>query len=159
MTVIVIDIEMPGGPVAKARPKFARGRAYTPTKTTNYESALGLMANKAMAGKKPFECAVAVRVVVRLPIPALWPMTERKAAIEGLTPPIKRPDLDNYIKAIFDALNKIVFRDDSQVVELSARKIYAAEPGVRVEIAPLSSEVVTAFRPMLMNGSLIGEVA
>lgn len=58
--------------------------------------------------------------------------------------PIVRPDLDKYIRAVLDALTDAgVWKDDSQVVELSARKQYEGDPGaleapgVVIEIEPL----------------------
>ena len=36
----------------------------------------------------------------------------------------KRPDIDNYVKFYLDCMNKVVYLDDSQVIELSAKKIY-----------------------------------
>src|SRR5690606_21322721 len=41
--------------------------------------------------------------------------------------PAKTPDLDNYVKAFFDAANKILFEDDAQICQLSARKMYCEE--------------------------------
>src|SRR4029077_10610387 len=38
---------------------------------------------------------------------------------------IKKPDLDKCVRAIQDALAKIVYRDDAQIVELLAAKLYA----------------------------------
>lgn len=38
--------------------------------------------------------------------------------------PTSRPDLDNYLKALLDAFNGVVLKDDSQVVEFFARKQY-----------------------------------
>lgn len=47
--------------------------------------------------------------------------------------PDKRPDLDKLTRAVLDSLTHIVFRDDSQIVGLSAVKDYGP-PGVLVEI-------------------------
>lgn len=52
-----------------------------------------------------------------------------------------RPDNDNYVKGLFDALNGIIWKDDSQVVDLHSRKLYAAsneEPGVDIMIQELT---------------------
>ncbi len=48
--------------------------------------------------------------------------------------PITRPDLDNLVKAVKDALNGVLWRDDSQVIELEAKKIYGNPPGVEIEV-------------------------
>lgn len=48
---------------------------------------------------------------------------------------VPRPDVDNFAKAVLDAMNGIVLADDRQVVELVATKAWAAvgEEG-RVEV-------------------------
>lgn len=51
----------------------------------------------------------------------------KNAEKQGIEEHIKTPDLDNLGKSILDALNKIAFEDDSQVVELVMRKEYSAE--------------------------------
>lgn len=47
---------------------------------------------------------------------------------------VKKPDLDKLVRALCDALTGIVWRDDSQVVEIKATKSYARAPGVEVAI-------------------------
>lgn len=47
--------------------------------------------------------------------------------------PDKKPDIDNIIKAILDGLNKTMFIDDKQIVELSVKKQYGETPCVIVE--------------------------
>lgn len=49
--------------------------------------------------------------------------------------PTTRPDLDKLVRAVLDALTHArVWEDDSQVVELSASKLYADEPGVGIRL-------------------------
>ena len=38
-----------------------------------------------------------------------------------------KPDVDNLIKFMLDAMNKIVYEDDKQVVKLTACKLYDSE--------------------------------
>jgi hypothetical protein len=51
--------------------------------------------------------------------------------------PVVRPDLDNFEKAFFDAIEGIVYKDDSQIVYiLSAQKIWATQdkpPGIEAQ--------------------------
>lgn len=51
----------------------------------------------------------------------------------GRIRPIIKPDTDNIIKAVLDALNGLAYEDDSEVVSVTAKKYYSAEP--RVEVA------------------------
>jgi Holliday junction resolvase RusA-like endonuclease len=48
----------------------------------------------------------------------------RKSMMDGEVFPTKKPDMDNVVKAIFDACNGVVYLDDKQVVKLSMMKRY-----------------------------------
>lgn len=51
----------------------------------------------------------------------------RKKDAEGPLPCVARPDVDNLVKAVKDALSGRVYGDDCQVVEERARKRYHAK--------------------------------
>lgn len=53
--------------------------------------------------------------------------------------PTKKPDMDNIIKIIADALNGIAYYDDSQIVDTAVRKFYSDEPRVVVKISEVES--------------------
>ncbi|KJU83118.1 Endodeoxyribonuclease, RusA-like protein, partial [Candidatus Magnetobacterium bavaricum] len=60
-----------------------------------------------------------------------------KSLPRKVTEHTKRPDLDNLGKAIMDALNKVAYYDDSQIVDLHKKKVYTQgdiKPGVRIQI-------------------------
>ena len=78
---------------------------------------------------------VAVIVGIDVEVPASWSRKRREAALGGIARPTGKPDLDNCIKLLMDALNKLVWVDDAQVVRLSASKRYATAPQTVVEIA------------------------
>ncbi len=48
--------------------------------------------------------------------------------------PTVKPDLDKLIRAILDSLTGIAYRDDSQVVEVTARKFYSLTPHVEITV-------------------------
>jgi Holliday junction resolvase RusA-like endonuclease len=135
-----IVIESSLAPQAKARPRLAivggRPQIYTPQKTARYEDGLRLLAQKAMAGQPPTDEPVLLQALVRVPIPPSWSKGRKQAAHYGEIRPISRPDLDNFLKSIADALNRIVFWDDAQIVEIRALKYYDRDPGLRLTIQP-----------------------
>ena len=139
-----VVINFAGPPVAKGRPRFTsiggRPIAYTPTKTRKYESALQYAAQQAMDGRPLLVGALSMSVVVSLPVPQSWSGKKQKQALAGEIMPTKRPDLGNYVKAAEDALNGVVFLDDSQVTFQTASKIYAEKPGLRIEVASYARE-------------------
>lgn len=55
-----------------------------------------------------------------------------------ITAPIKKPDLDKLVRCLCDALTGVVYRDDSQVVEISVSKRFDAAPHARIEVRELS---------------------
>ena len=144
----VITIELAGVPVAKGRPRFVRktGMAFTPAHTRQYESHLRLAAQQAMDGLPMLQGALLMRVRVTLPVPASFSKRRREAALAGLEWPAKRPDWDNYGKAASDAMNTIVFNDDSQIVDARVVKQYGERPGLRIEVGPITSEAAPGSR-------------
>ena len=135
-----VTIVIAGEPVAKARPRLTRrGIAYTPAHTHKYEAHGRLAAQLAMRDRPPIEAPVRLELVAELPIPASWSGRRRALAITGDLLPTSCPDVDNYIKAGLDSLNEIVVRDDSQVVEITARKRVSVAPKLVMTVFPLAA--------------------
>ncbi len=74
-------------------------------------------ATDAMQGRVPVDVPVAVVIRAVFPVPASWSKKKQAAAMTGELKPAKKPDLDNIIKACTDAMNGVVFRDDSLIVK------------------------------------------
>jgi Holliday junction resolvase RusA-like endonuclease len=131
-----IEFTVPGQPVGKGRARIGRAgkhaRMFTPEKTVSYESLVAMFAHQAMNGAALFECAVAVVMEVELSIPVSWSNKKKQQAVSGEIKPTTKPDADNVIKAVFDALNGVVWRDDSQVTGLLMAKSYSEAPCVNV---------------------------
>ncbi len=134
---------VPGKPQGKGRPRaVARGkfvRMYTPEKTAGYESTVALAASQAMAGRAPIEGPVVANLFIALPIPASWSKKKQAQAAADELLPTTKPDSDNVVKAVFDAINGIVWNDDTQVVDHAAKKRYRARPGVWVAISSMEA--------------------
>lgn len=52
--------------------------------------------------------------------------------------PTKRPDNDNLYKGIADALNKVAYHDDSQIVDTGIHKFWSNNPRAEVTITELT---------------------
>jgi Holliday junction resolvase RusA-like endonuclease len=135
-----VMIVIGGEPVAKGRPRATRrGILYTPAATRKYEAHGRLAAQMAMAGRPPIEGPVRIELLVELPVPASWSRRKTADAITGHIRPTSRPDVDNYVKAILDAINTIVVADDAQVVEVYAKKKFSVAPKMVATIFPLDA--------------------
>jgi len=132
---------VPGQPQGKGRPRVGKigghARMFTPQKTVAYEGLISHAAQQAMQGRALIEGPVSVVVDMRCQVPASWSKTKKAQAINGAVLPTTKPDQDNVLKAIFDGLNGVAWRDDVQVVQISSRKRYSPLPGVYVEIIPV----------------------
>ena len=132
-----IQFTIPGNPVPKARPRVTRsGHAYTPKKTADYENLVKAYAIKTMAehGLKLTEEAIRLDVQAFFSIPVSWTKAKKEKALNGDLKHTSKIDVDNCIKAVQDAMNGIVYKDDSQIVLVAGSKEYAAEPRVEVTV-------------------------
>src|ERR1700761_763966 len=128
-----VSIVVAGPPVPKGRPRGAtiggHARAFTPARTRRYEDLIRLKADEVMKGKPQLEgpTRVTIRAFMQTPQALAKHKTKGPAAENGILRPLTKPDVDNFAKVI-DALNGIVWRDDSQVVELTVSKFYSTRP-------------------------------
>lgn len=104
-------------------------RTYTPDDTAAFEQAISVIASAAMRGdRKPYAAPVHVDFVFVMPgDDSAWPTD------------VTDPDLDNMEKAICDALNKIVWKDDRLMVSKRSIKICGPVPGIRVKVRDVAS--------------------
>ncbi|ADE12159.1 RusA family crossover junction endodeoxyribonuclease [Sideroxydans lithotrophicus] len=136
-----ITFTVPGTPVGKGRPKFARrGKfvtTYTPEKTASYENLVKLAAAKAMDGRQPIDGAAQVSIWLWVTPPASWSQKKQRQALAHEIFPTTKPDMDNVVKGIFDAMNEIVWQDDKQVIDLSCYKRYSETARAEVKITQI----------------------
>ncbi len=146
MNPFSVSFTVPGVAVPKGRPKFARRcqhmTTYTPEKTASFENLVKSRSDDAMKGKGLIMTNAPVQAVINiyLPIPKSWPKKFKEMALNGQVGVTKKPDMDNVVKALFDAMNGIVFKDDSQVVFAMVRKTYATTPYTEITIEATGQE-------------------
>ena len=131
MTQYVITV--PGVARGKGRPRFGSGRTFTDEKTENAEAWVKAVAIQQV-GRPMLEGPIAVVIKVTCEVPASWSKTKKTLAASGDIRPTSRPDLDNVAKLVCDALNKIVWRDDAQIVALTVAKVYGAEASAEITV-------------------------
>lgn len=53
----------------------------------------------------------------------------------------KKPDLDNYFKAVTDAAEVILYKNDGQIAVMVCQKLYSMRPRTELEITSLEEQV------------------
>jgi crossover junction endodeoxyribonuclease RusA len=120
-----ICFQVNGIPRPKQSFKMGNGHGYTPARVKAWQDAVGWAAKETMRvfKLKPYSCDVLVE-------------------LDFLLPDRRKRDLDNLSKAVLDSMNKIVWKDDNQVVDLRIQKILAsqkADAGCFIRVAPINT--------------------
>jgi Holliday junction resolvase RusA-like endonuclease len=97
---VKLSFVVQGPPVPKPRARVMAGYSFTPPRAREWEKLVALRALEARPSGWPLDADYRVRVAVY-----------RQA---------RRGDLDNFVKAATDAMNRTVYEDDRQIVELHA---------------------------------------
>lgn len=125
-------IHIPGEIRGKGRPRFStvngRARPYTDTKTANAETWVKACAIEQV-GQPCWEGPLSVTINIAVSMPASKPKKWKLEALSGSIRPTGKPDFDNTSKLLCDALNGIVWKDDSQITDVLFTKHYAMVAG------------------------------
>lgn len=106
-------------PKAKERPRMTRrGFAYTPKRTLDYEKQVAEAYTGPMFESNRLALHLAFSTDgISIEIQEVKPKQE--TMLKGS---VLRGDLDNYVKAVMDALNGVAYGDDKQIVIIVAEK-------------------------------------
>ena len=128
----MIELKIPGPPMGKQRPIVTRRGAFTPKKTVNYEN---YVKELYIINKFPkLEGYISMSVKAYYPIPKSTSKKKKEQMLQGILLPDKKPDADNVLKGICDALNTIAYDDDKQIIEMAILKRYSKDPCVVVRL-------------------------
>lgn len=132
MSDFELEMFVPGRPAPQGSKRHVGGgvmvessKAVAPWRVT-----VAVHAAQAFAGRAPLDGALHASLLFVMPRPSATPKKTTPHAV-------KRPDLDKLTRAVFDALSGVVWRDDSQVVQVVASKRIAAldeQPGAYIRV-------------------------
>ena len=67
-------------------------------------------------------------------VPQSYPKKKAALCTQNITRPTCKPDMDNIVKAVADALNGVAYKDDSGIVEAHVYKRYGPQAMLRVRL-------------------------
>lgn len=135
--MIVFKVE--GKPQGKARArtfynkKLGRMQSITPEQTKSYEDLIR-WSYTAAGGKYLGETTLQVDIQAFYPIPKSFSKAKTNDAVKQKLRPTTKPDCDNIIKVVLDALNGVAYYDDKQVICVSCNKYYGETGYLKVTI-------------------------
>lgn len=132
---MILTLTIPGKPIAKKRPRFARAgkfvRTYNPQESEEGRW-MWEVKSQLPEGFTPLTGPVKIKAQFSFPYPSgfgkrrqaerLWHWNEKK------------PDIDNLEKFALDCLRNLVMGDDAAVCEMHSIKIYGRKPGTTITI-------------------------
>ena len=106
---------------------------FTPAEQRDYERFASLCAQQAMNGRERFVGATRIECTFLFGIPK-----SRIRKLQDGDWHCQRPDTDNCVKSIWDAMNKICFGDDCVIAQMIASKYWTTGcPRTEVKISVL----------------------
>jgi Holliday junction resolvase RusA-like endonuclease len=133
MIKLFIPIKPMGAVRTTQKQKFVDKRAQ---RYLTYKQQIALLVSKQI--EKPSDRPILADITFYMPMPNSW-SGKKKERLNGQIHTSK-PDIDNLIKGVFDAINGICWKDDRQVYEVHSKKFYSFNPGIGIEIWELEEE-------------------
>ena len=139
----MIHFKIEGRAQPQGRPRAVRMgagvRMYDPPKSKAYKQMVAARVRSYMKinGIQTITEPLAVHLNFYFTPPKSYTKKKLKLIEEGKLHYTKSVDADNLAKGVLDACNKILFKDDSQIVELNITKQYGKEDCVEVSLEVL----------------------
>ena len=141
MTWKDIYFEVPVFPRGQGRPRIGNRRAFKDRKDVLNEMKIREAFDRKYPDWKPVGEPVSVYIRASYEAPKSW--TKKNKTILWIREHIwktSKPDIDNICKAVFDAMNGAVWKDDAQVIRLSAAKFYHISEGPQLSVHIINEE-------------------
>ena len=137
----VVSFQVPGEPVqaiSAGNIRYSKGRR-TQDRQRNYMKMVGWIAKSAMSNTPIITGAVRLCAVFSVKRPKVHYDSKGRIKAQFVDAPhLVYPDLKNFVWLIEDAMSKIVYNDDSQIIEYpGTRKRYVSQdelPGVSIQV-------------------------
>ncbi|MGX7025849.1 RusA family crossover junction endodeoxyribonuclease [Vagococcus hydrophili] len=148
-----IKIVIPGQPIQQERPRSrivqAKGKApfvsvYDSKRSKDNKAFIASCAVQVKPDV-PLDCDLEVEVIFYRELLKSFSKKKTEQALAGQLRPNTKPDIDNYVKAVFDGINGIIWKDDARVVDLKTSKYYSDKPRTEVIVRTIESQQEKLF--------------
>ena len=125
---------------------------YQPKEVVHHQRTLGWTIQMQLPkGFIPLDEPLKVEVLFVFSPPAAWSKKKMEELTSGkVIYKDTKPDLDNLEKALWDAMEGIVFINDSRIVKKSIKKVYGVQPRTEIKIEVFNEAVIPNPNPDLL---------
>ena len=132
----MIEIVIPGKPLPYAAPMVTR-RGFAYDRKHKEKKRLRMEVGRQFLDKKPLEGPIRVDIIFYMAVPESTSKKMKERMISQEIRHLKKPDVDNCIKWTLDLVKGTIIKDDNQVCELRARKLYSTNPETIIDFYQL----------------------
>lgn len=146
-------------PKAQVRPRFSKAngfvRTYEPQEMTMWKNVIKILANVQMQEKNytmfSQDKALTMSAMFYFAPPKSISKKKRERLIGKEVN--KKPDIDNLVKALMDALTGVVYEDDSSIATINAFKKYTdKKPYIELELKEANSPIMSLIEECIERG-------
>lgn len=119
-------------PVAQPRARVTRWGTFDPAK--DRKTWTKCLIKEQLGLQEKLQCPIFLDLVFRMPIPKSSSKKIKQDIINEKMKHVKKPDIDNMIIFIMNAMSDLVYYDDRQIYRISAEKKYSEKPGVDITV-------------------------
>jgi len=141
----VIEYVIPGKPVTWMRAR-RRGNMYFDIQVKDKQR-MRRYVQESTIHPIDISIPVSVQIECHMPIPKSWSSKRKLNAVSK--PHVSRPDLDNILKFIGDALNGVLWQDDCLIYRFVISKFYAEDPKTVIRIFTDEEIPIPSCAPIL----------
>lgn len=143
--MIQVQFTVWGEPQGKGRPRMGRAGGYTsiytPKETRAYEERIrAAYLSQFSTFRFPKDAVLDLQVLAYCGIAKSTSNKKRLLMLSHVLRPSKKPDGDNILKAVADALNEVAYDDDKQLVDMQIHKFFAEEPRIEIRLQEVRNE-------------------
>ena len=138
MTKPLVSFTIKAVPQPQLRPRIStisgHPHVYDPKSTRDFKRIVTKLASDEMAGHEPITGPIKVSFTFYRPVQQSLSKSafDRRAVGDEL--PVVKPDLSNYLKAVEDALNGVVWEDDRTITTEVIKKRYSTTPRISLKV-------------------------
>lgn len=141
----VIELRVAGKPSTKGRPRFdpRTRRAYSPPSNIVSENDIRAIWREAGEPRIDGKVPISIRVLINVVRPQGHYRKNGNLSAEGIRNPIpcnKKPDVDNALKTVMDALNSRAYQDDVQIARATVERRWAMWSATTIYISVIEDE-------------------
>lgn len=139
-----IELRVAGKASTKQRQRFdpRTRRAYSPPSNIISENDVRAVWREAGEPRLENDTAISIEVTILVPRPSGHFKKNGDLSAEGLRHPVprnKKPDVDNALKLVMDALNSRAYKDDVQIARATVERCWADWPETTIRLNELLS--------------------